>query len=120
MADTMNVRPCLAEAHPMFRVAIAAVVLTAAIPASAAEHIVRMADAGYVPAQISGRVGDSLRFVNDDTMNHNVFVPTGGFGIDLGRQEPGDERTMTLGKPGTFEVECVFHGHMLLTVSVQR
>ena len=104
----------------MFSVAIAAVALTAAIPASAAEHLVRMADAGYVPAQISGRVGDTLRFVNEDSINHTVFVPTSGFGIDLGQQEPGDERTMTLGKPGVFEVECVFHGHMLLTVSVQR
>ena len=104
----------------MYRVAVAAVALAAALPASAAEHLVRMADAGYVPAQITGRVGDTLRFVNEDTMNHNVFVPTAGFGIDLGRQEPGDERSMTLGKPGAFEVECVFHGDMLLTVSVQR
>lgn len=104
----------------MYRVAIAAVVLTAAIPASAAEHMVRMSGANYSPSQIDGRVGDTIRFVNDDTVNHDVFVPTGGFGIDLGRQEPGDERAMPLGKAGAFEVECVFHGHMLLTVSVTR
>ena len=108
----------------MYRVAVAAVVLAgaipAAMPASAAEHVVHMSGANYEPSRIDGRVGDTIRFVNDDTVNHDVFVPTGGFGIDLGRQEPGDEQTMTLGKAGTFEAECVFHGHMLLTVSVRR
>ena len=108
----------------MYRVAIAAVALSAvmpaAIPASAAEHVVRMSGANYEPSEIDARVGDTIRCVNDDTVNHDVFVPTGGFGIDLGRQEPGDERTMTLGKAGSFEAECVFHGHMLLTVSVRR
>ena len=108
----------------MYRVAIAAVVLAAAIPASAsafaAEHVVHMSGSNYAPSEIDGRVGDTIRFVNDDTVNHDVFVPTVGFGIDLGRQEPGDEQTMTLGKAGAFEAECVFHGHMLLTVSVRR
>lgn len=108
----------------MSRVAIAAVattaILSAALPARAAEHVVRMAGAGYTPDRIDARVGDTIRFVNDDGMNHDVFVPTAGHGIDLGRQEPGDERVMTLGKAGTFEAECVFHDHMLLTVAVAR
>lgn len=108
----------------MYRVAVAAVVFAAAIPAaapaSAAEHVVRMSGANYEPSEIDGRIGDTIRFINDDTVDHTVFVPTGGFGIDLGTQKPGDERTMTLGKVGTFETECVFHGHMLLTVSVER
>lgn len=108
----------------MYRVAIAAVVLAVAFPvatpASAAEHVVRMSGNNYAPSEIDGRIGDTIRFVNDDTVNHNVFVPTVGHGLDLGRQEPGDEQMMTLGKAGTFEAECVFHGQMLLTVSVRR
>ena len=106
------------------RVAIAAVVLAATLPiahpSSAAEHVVRMAGADYSPNRIDARVGDTIRFVNDDGMNHNVFVPTLDHGVDLGRQEPGDDRVMTLGRAGTFEAECVFHGRMLLTVSVAR
>lgn len=112
----------------MSRVAFAAVALTAALtaantaalPAMAVEHTVRMSGADYVPNRIEASVGDTIRFINDDGMNHDVFVPTSGHGVDLGRQEPGDERIMSLGKPGTFEAECVFHGHMLLTVSVAR
>ncbi len=108
----------------MYRVAIAAVVLAvalpAATPATALEHVVRMSGNNYDPSEIDGRIGDTIRFVNDDTVNHNVFVPTVGHGLDLGRQESGDEQVMTLGKTGTFETECVFHGHMLLTVSVKR
>jgi plastocyanin len=60
-----------------------------------------------------------VRFVNDDDIDHNVFVPTVGHAVDLGRQEPGSEATLTLGRPGTFEVECVFHPHMLTTVHVE-
>ncbi len=108
----------------MTRVAIPAVALisalTTALPVAAAEHIVHMAGADYAPNRISARVGDTIRFINDDGMNHDVFVPTLGHAIDLGRQEPGDERVMALGKSGAIEVECVFHGHMLLTVTVAR
>ena len=106
----------------MHRIVIATVSLTALLttPVAAAEHIVRMAGADYRPNRIDARVGDTIRFVNDDGMNHNVFVPTPGHGVDFGRQEPRDERVMRLGKAGTFEAECVFHDHMLLTVSVAR
>jgi plastocyanin len=96
----------------------AAGVLTAA-PAAAAEHVIRMADQQYTPAEISAAKGDSLRFVNDDETAHEVFVPTVSFGLDLGKQEPGEERTTVLGQRGAFEVECVFHPHMLLTVTVE-
>lgn len=90
-----------------------------AMPVDAAEHTVTMQDAAYVPAEIHATSGDSIRFVNDDDADHEVFVPTVGFGVDLGKQEPGTEKTLSLMRRGTFEVECVFHPGMLLTVTVQ-
>jgi hypothetical protein len=47
-----------------------------------------------------------------------VFVPTAAFALDLGKQEQGAETILTLTRPGTFEVECVQHLPMLLTVEV--
>ena len=90
-----------------------------AAPAAAAEHVVTMAGQQYEPAAIEAARGDTIRFVNDDETAHNVYVPTVGFGLDLGKQEPGEERTTALGQRGTFEVECVFHPDMLLTVTVE-
>ena len=100
------------------RLMFAAALLTAA-PAEAAEHVIRMAGQQYEPAEIKAAKGDSIRFVNDDDTAHDVYVPTVGFGLDLGKQEPGEERAIRLAKDGSFEVECVFHPHMLLTVTVE-
>ena len=100
------------------RCMFAAALLTAA-PTAAAEHVIRMAGQQYEPAEIKAAKGDSLRFVNDDDLAHEVYVPTVGFGLDLGKQEPGEERTTVLRPRGAFEVECVFHPHMLLTVTVE-
>ena len=93
--------------------------LLMAVPAEAAEHVIRMAGQQYQPAEIKAAKDDSIRFVNDDDVAHEVFVPTVGFGLDLGKQQPGEKKAITLAKDGSFEVECVFHPHMLLTVTVE-
>jgi plastocyanin len=90
-----------------------------ATPAVAEEITVTMAGHTYDPAEITASVGDVLRFVNDDTDAHNVFVPSAGYALDLGKQEPGTEAALTLRKAGAFEVECVIHPGMLAMVEVQ-
>lgn len=92
----------------------------AAAQASAAEHVVTMSGMAYQPAAIRARVGDVIRFVNDDAAAHEVFVPTKGFGVDLGVQKPGQSAELPLTRSGSFEVECVIHPHMLLKVAVDK
>jgi plastocyanin len=106
----------------MRRLVLLAIAMSAMAPGTlfAAEiHTVTMAGMTYAPASLAARVGDTIRFVNDDGADHVVFVPTAGHAVDLGAQEPGTEKTLPLMKPGTFEVECVNHDHMLLTVEVE-
>ena len=79
---------------------------------------VAMIGSAYEPKSIVAKVGDVLVFMNDDTEPHEVFVPTVGFSTDLGRQEPGTEARLPLLRPGTFEIECVFHQSMLTRVMV--
>src|SRR5687768_421257 len=65
--------------------------------AGAAEmHTITMAGMTYTPATITVRVGDNIRFINDDTVDHVVFVPTVGHAIDLGGQKPDEARDMKL------------------------
>jgi plastocyanin len=94
----------------------------AAFPLAAhgAEITVRMKGADYAPATLEARVGDRLVFVNDGAVDHEVFVPTAGHGVDLGKQAPGTTAVLPLGKSGRFEVECVIHPHMHLAVRVRE
>ena len=86
--------------------------------AEAEDFVVTMAGADYIPSSISASVGDTIRFVNDDETDHNVFVATADHALDLGKQEPGTGIELVLRTPGSFDVECVFHGHMQLKVEV--
>ena len=97
----------------------AAVAMTCAAPAAADEIVVTMDGATYTPEQISASAGDTIRFVNDDGADHNVFVATAGFSMDLGKLEPGTDVEFVLRRVGSFEVECVFHPGMTMQVEVQ-
>jgi plastocyanin len=106
----------------VMRTAAAAILLTGlcSTAAGAAEtHVVTTAGAAYAPAEITAKVGDSIRFINDDQADHDVFVPTIDHAVDLGVQKPGTEATLKLGRSGRFDVECVIHDHMKLVVEVQ-
>jgi len=94
------------------------IVLALASAAQGAEHEIRMAGSQYDPAITEARVGDTLVFVNNDVDAHNVFVPTVAFSTDLGKQDPDKPARLLLTKPGTFEVECVFHPGMTARVVV--
>lgn len=97
---------------------VAAMGAMVAMPVMAEDIEVRMGGQAYAPSVIEARVGDTLVFINDDDTNHDVFIPTVGYATDLGRQEPQTEARMTLGQPGVFDVECVFHPHMTARVVV--
>jgi len=85
-----------------------------------AQHTVHMAGSAYGPATVQARRGDLIRFVNDDTETHVVYVPTFGFGIDFGTQRPGQTVELRLQKPGAFRVECVLHPEMVTNVNVAQ
>lgn len=97
----------------------AAILMVFATPLVAEEVVVTMNGSAYNPTEISASIGDTIRFVNDDQADHNVFVATAGHALDLGKQEPGQEAVMILHRAGAFDVECVFHDFMTLMVEVK-
>lgn len=93
--------------------------ILAAGSASAAEIQVTMKGMQYHPAKITAKRGDVLVLTNDDTVAHDAFVPTYGFGINPGGIKPGETKRIALMKRGHFVVECVFHDMMKINVAVK-
>jgi plastocyanin len=90
----------------------------AAAAVDAADIRVDMRAGAYVPADVRGRPGDTLRFVNHDAVQHQPFVPTTGWGVNLGDVRPGGTAALPLARPGRFEIECAYHPGMRATVVV--
>jgi plastocyanin len=108
----------------LLRLAAAAAVLFAATGAGAQqagqEHKVNMTAIAYAPKTLSVKVGDTILFVNNDPVDHDVFIPTKDFAANLGTQKPGTTTSLTVGRAGTFDVECVLHENMKTKVTVSR
>jgi plastocyanin len=94
--------------------------VVAATAVDAADIQVEMRAAAYAPADVRGRVGDTLTFVNHDAVPHQPFVPTTGWGVNLGDVKSGGTAVLPLARPGQFELECAYHPGMRATVLVDR
>jgi plastocyanin len=99
---------------------IVAGTVLAAGSVGAADVLIEMRAATYTPASVHGRVGDMLTFVNHDTVPHQPFVPTTGWGVNVGDVKSGDTARFPLPHPGQFEVECAYHPGMRTVVIVDR
>lgn len=98
---------------------VLALMILAAGSAAAAEIQVTMKGMQYHPAKIAAKRGDVLVFTNDDSVDHDAFVPTYGFSVNPGRMKPGETKRIALMKRGRFVVDCVFHDTMQISVTVK-
>lgn len=87
--------------------------------AGAAELVVSQKKKRFDPKLLNAKLGDTLLFVNDDRYGHNLFSETSGFEFDVRKQMPGDTYRMALDKSGEFEIRCVIHPRMRMTVIVE-
>jgi plastocyanin len=62
--------------------------------------------------------GDTLTFVNDDTVPHNILTTSKGNEFDLGSQPPGSSTDVTFKEVGEAQVICAIHPRMKLTVKI--
>jgi plastocyanin len=87
---------------------------------AASEHKMGMMGVAYTPKLLRVKVGDTINFLNDDLIDHWVYVPTFGHQISRANQKPGESFKFVAGKPGTFDVECALHVDMSARVIVSR
>ena len=72
----------------------------------------------FLPRTIAVPTGSTIRFPNDDPVQHNVFSVSRANRFDLGRYGKGRSRSQTLQSPGVVRVFCNVHRHMSATILV--
>ena len=66
----------------------------------------------FLPHIVVVTVGDTVDFLNHDTVVHNVYSPDGE-GYNLGSFKQDEKRTYTFAKPGVYSQLCSIHPEML-------
>lgn len=100
--------------------AVALLAFAVARPAFAGEHVVNQKGKAFSHKSLVVKAGDSVKFVNDDPFNHNVFSLSEAKSFDLGSYGHGLAKSVVLDKPGTVEVECAVHPDMKLMIEVRK
>ena len=96
------------------RASIAAIIaIAAAAPSSAAgaghQYTVAMANMAFGPIPSGLKTGDSLLFVNKDSVPHTVTARDHSFDLRIG---PGQSGRLNLTKAGTYQIYCILHAPM--------
>jgi plastocyanin len=91
----------------------------AAVAAFAAEQTVTQKGKVFSKPEVTLKKGDTIVFVNDDTVAHNIYSATAGNDFNLGSQPPGKSVSVTFDKTGEIDVMCAIHPLMKMKVKVQ-
>ncbi len=114
----------IAERHARRRVAATVTAIMLAGPlagfALAAEiHTVAQRNRSFDEKSVEVAVGDVVRFTNDDSFLHQIFIASPSLNIDTETQAPGSVIDVRFPKRGTFVVLCHIHPTMRLMVTVK-
>jgi plastocyanin len=93
---------------------------TALVPcaAGAEEQTVTQKNKSFSVKKLKLKVGDSIKFLNEDGFAHNVFSLSAAKSFDTGSFSSGQSRNVVFDKAGAVEVECAVHPEMRLDVEV--
>jgi plastocyanin len=90
------------------------------VQATTAEHVVNQRNKAFVQKTLVVKVGDSVKFMNDDPFAHNVFSLSDTKSFDLGSYGAGIGKAVVMDKPGIVEVECAVHPDMKMQIEVKK
>jgi plastocyanin len=84
---------------------------------------VTLTDFAFSPAEITVAAGEPVTFVNGDAAAHTVTEGTDGAAVENPVVDEeiggGGEAEITFDEPGTYEITCLFHPQMNMTVVVE-
>src|SRR5215469_13921239 len=89
-----------------------------AVALAAAETTITQKGKQFSESEVSIKRGDTIVFVNDDNVAHNILSMSPGNEFNLGSQPPGASTPVTFDKDGQIFVICAIHPLMKLKVKV--
>jgi plastocyanin len=98
-------------------IAFTAGIATAAVAAGAERSITQKGKV-FSESEVAIKKGETIVFVNDDAVSHNIMSNTAGNQFNLGSQQPGISTPVTFDKPGDVTVICAIHPRMKMVVKV--
>ncbi len=78
---------------------------------------VSMAGSSFEPDAVTIEVGQSITWVNQDSVSHNAVADDGSWKTDI--FGAGESRVVTFDTPSTYPYACTLHPGMTGTVTVQ-
>ena len=107
------------DGRPSRDLGAAVVYLDATTPgARAVTADVAINDKEFVPRVVVVPAGSTVRFLNHDPFDHNVFSASDANAFDLGTYGRGETRASTFAGPGLTRVFCNVHPRMVMFVQV--
>ncbi len=94
---------------------VLALISGASISARAATIQIGVENLEFAPANATGKVGDTIEWVNKDMLAHTATARDGDWDVML---PPKKSATLVLKKAGTIEYSCRFHPNMKATLTV--
>jgi len=92
----------------------------ATVMAYAAQHTITEKGKVFSQAEISVKVGDSVLFVNDDNIAHNVMSTDADNKFNLGLLAPGTSTPVVFNTAGNISIICAIHPSMKMVVKVSN
>src|SRR5262245_29091335 len=86
--------------------------------ALAAEHTIHQKGKVFSAAELAIKKGDTVVFLNDDNITHNVLSVTPGNDFNLGAIGPGNSTPLTFTRVAVVDIICAIHPGMKLQVKV--
>lgn len=102
----------------LFGLATLAFLAGVAVAAAAAQHTITQKGKAFSETDVTVKKGDTLLFLNDDNVAHNIYSTTPGNDFDLGSLRPGQSIPITFDKVGNIDILCAIHPLMRMKVKV--
>jgi plastocyanin len=99
----------------LLAIILVVLVMVSYVPAGSAEtHVVHMNDLVFDPTEVEIDIGDTVKWVNNEAVIHQVTINgvPNGISPDMGLDQ---EWSYTFNTQGTYQVRCVYHSPSFAT-----
>ena len=105
---------------PPFTNLLLALLLSSAQLAVAEEYEVGQHHKEFTHDELTIKLGDSVRFTNQDSFYHNIYSLSESHAFDLGSYPKGQYGTVIFENQGDVTIECAIHPQMHMTIHVKE